>query len=200
MRNEILAQFNGNIERARGLVTVYESIAPTGKGRKDVPSTDVLRAAVVFLHAATEELIRNVARWKYPMAGETTLNKIPLAGSSGRAEKFSLGKLASHRQETVQAVIDASVEAYLSRFTVNSIPEIENFLEEIGIDKHQVSQEFGMLGKMFARRHHIVHQADRNYQAGSGHFRAKSLDKQTVSDWINSVERFANALIPLIPI
>ena len=56
-----------------------------------------------------------------PTADEETLNKIPLAGASGRAEKFQLGRLAEHRGKKVDDVIRESVEAYMERSTLNSV-------------------------------------------------------------------------------
>jgi|SRR6267154_2385079 len=199
MRAEILGRFEGNVVRARNLVQVYGQIARQGQGRQPVATVDVLRAATVFLHASLEEVARNIARWKYPGSGEPTLNEIPIVGSTGRAERFLLGRLASHRGKTIQAVIDESVDEYLSTFTINSTTELSSFLSKVGVNPNTVNGEFATLAELFARRHHIVHQVDRNDEPGQGHHEARGLNQGTVTGWIDSVDRFVRDLLPRIP-
>jgi hypothetical protein len=43
---------------------------------------------------------------------------------------------------------------------------------------------------MMKRRHWIVHRADRNDSQGSGHYKARSLQKPTVERWLNAVKEF----------
>lgn len=199
MREEILERFTGNVARARNLIAVYWQIARPGRGRQPVPTVDVLRAAVVFLHASFEDVMRSIAAWKFPHAGEAVLNEIPLVGTFGRAERFHLGKLAAHRNKTVQALIDESVSGYLSTFTMNNTDELAAFLTKIGVEPNAVNGEFALLAQVFARRHHIVHQADRNDAPGQGHHNARGLNHETVTGWIDSVDRFVRALLPLVP-
>ena len=199
MRDEIRGRFEVNIGRVRNLARVYGQVARPGQGRQPVATVDVLRAAVVFLHASLEEVVRNIARWKFPVAGEAALNDIPLTGSTGRAERFFLGKLAAHRGKTVQAVIDESVAEYLSTFTVNNTAELAGFLAKIGVDVAQVNGEFNAIAQLFTRRHHIVHRADRNEEPGQGHHHARGLNHATVTVWIDSVDRFVTQLLPLVP-
>jgi hypothetical protein len=199
MREEILDRFVSNLERVRNLVTIYGQVARPGAGRQAVGFIDILRAATVLLHASLEEVLRNIARWKFPLATDVVLDEIPLVGMPGRADRFLLGKLASHRAKSVQAVIDESVEAFLDTFTVNNVPEVTRFLTKVGIDPNTVNAEFGSLASLFERRHHIVHQADRNDQPGRGHHEAKGLNHETVEQWITSVDRFVRELLNRIP-
>lgn len=199
MRDEIKGRFNANLVRVRNLLQVYDQVARPTPGRQQVVTIDILRAATVFLHAALEEVFRNAARWKYPTAPETLLNEIPLTGTAGRAERFLLGKLANHREKSVQEVINQSVEEYLDRFTVNNIPEATRFLSNIGVNPNSVNAEFPVLSELFERRHHIVHQADRNDQPGRGHHEARGLNRDTVVGWVSGVERFVDSLLTQIP-
>lgn len=49
---EIETQFRENLKRVRNLIDIYEKkITPGGQGRRPVGSADVLREAVVLLHA-----------------------------------------------------------------------------------------------------------------------------------------------------
>ncbi|SRR5712691_11366 len=199
MRDEILERFEANLARVRNLVAIYGQVARPGAGRQAVGFIDILRAATVLLHASLEEVFRNIARWKYPLAQEAVLDEIPLVGIPGRADKFSLGKLAAHRAKTVQAVIDESVEAFLGTFTVNNVPEVARFLTKVGIDPNAINAEFGQLAALFERRHHIVHQADRNEQPGRGHHEARGLNHETVEQWMAGVDRFVRDLVNRVP-
>ena len=90
-----------NIARVRNLTEIYRNhLMGRGRGRRDHSKTDVLRAAVVLLHAAMEDLLRSIAYWKLPSATPQTLAKIPLI-SSAPAVKFNLGDLSAHRGKTV---------------------------------------------------------------------------------------------------
>ena len=150
--------------RVRNLIALYDAVRGEGQGRRPVRAADILRSAVVFNHAAIEEVFRGLVAWKFPMAGEGVLNDIPLVGVAdhGRAEKFFLGKLANHRMKTVQDLINESIDAHLSNFTVNNVADVCSILTKIGVAPSHVGAEFPPLTEMFARRHHIVHQADRN--------------------------------------
>ncbi len=199
MRDEIRERFNANIARVRNLIQVYNQVARGTPGRQPVGTIDILRAATVSLHAALEEVFRNTARWKYPTASHDLLNEIPITGSSGRPERFFLGRLASHREKTVQEVINQSVEDYLDRFTVNNIPEVQKVISNVGVQPNLVSEQFPVLGELFERRHHIVHQADRNDLPGPGHHEARGLNRATVERWIEGVEIFVDKLLQQIP-
>ena len=200
MRDEIRQRFSDNLARAQNLLAVYRGIAGAGQGRRPVNSTDILRAATVFGHAALEEVFRGIATWKYPAANEAVLNEVPIVGSEhGRPEKFFLGRLAAHRQKTVQALIDESVRAHTNNFTINNTTDIANFLRKIGVEPIAVNQEFELLGQLISRRHHIVHQADRNDLPGQGHHRARALNANDVGSWLAAADRFVAQLLPLIP-
>ena len=145
-------------------------------------SEEILRAVVVLNHAYLEDFLRNVALWLLPIAGEETLNKVPLAGVAGRAGKFQLGKLAEHRGKKIDDVIQESVAAFMDRSTFNNVTEIMSFLESVNVKLPSceevdspsraipglpIDEEvLGLLDAMMKRRHHIVHRADK---AEAGH-------------------------------
>lgn len=201
MRDEIHNRFIDNLNRARNLVVLYNRVAGAGRGRRPVHATDILRAATVFAHAALEELLRGLAAWKYPAAGELVLNEVPLVGISdhGRPEKFFLGKLATHRGKSVQDLITESVSAHLGNFTVNNTTDLSVFLRKIGVEPETVNPEFPALSELIARRHHIVHQADRNDVPGQGHHRAQQLNPSTVTGWLDAVSRFVQQVLDQVP-
>lgn len=194
MRAEIADRFQDNLDRVRGLVQAYVN-ASDGAGRRPVGTTDVLRAAVVFLHAALEDLVRSALEWKLPSASAEHLKEIPLAGV-GRREKFALSDLASHRGKTVDQVIEESVSASLGDSNFNNPGELDRTLEKLGIPGSLLTPSFRrQLGPLMQRRHWIVHRADRNHTEGRGHHAARPLPKGTVEGWIGAVEEFGKALL-----
>jgi RiboL-PSP-HEPN len=202
MREHTKIEFKNNIDRAKNLVKVYESLQRTGKGRRSVGSTDVLRAAVVFTHSALEELFRNLFRWKLPTeAPAAVLDKIPIVGGKlgKEPEKFMLGKLADFRNEFVDNVITRSIDAYVDVLNVNNCNELAKNIEMIGIKADQFSDHFSKLESLFKRRHQIVHQADRNIKRGQGKHVANSLSVSQTSDWILHAENFVFDLVSKIP-
>jgi hypothetical protein len=189
-----------NLARARNLVAIYEThLLGTGKGRRPVSSSDILRAAVVFLHASLEDFLRNLAEWKIPQADAAVLNKIPLVGqSNGRAEKFYLGELSSHRSKTIDQLFKESVSAYLEKSNYNNIGELKTLLKDVGIDPNSVSSTYSDLAKVMSRRHHIVHRVDRNDTPGRGHHRAKPINHGKVKSMIHTVEKFIDDVLQQI--
>ena len=95
---------------------------------------DMLRAAVVLIHAYLEDFLRTIARALLPEANAECLDKIPLAGLSGRPDKFSLGKLVRHKGKLVDEVLRESVSEHLDRTTFNNKGEIANLLETLGFE------------------------------------------------------------------
>ena len=179
-----------NLKRVEHLVVLYEEKVGAGRGRKDVPVSDILRAATVFLHATLEDFLRRLASRSLPTAPAEVLDKVPLVGLEGRAEKFFLGALVAHRNKSVEQVLQASIEAHLNRANYNDPDEIASLLRSLGIDPARVNGRFGDLREMMERRHLIVHQADRNAAAGPGQHSAKSIGRKKVKLWIDAVTTF----------
>lgn len=201
MREQIIGRFEANIARIRNLISIYTRLTGARGGRRAVHATDVLRGATVLLHAALEEVCRSTAAWRFPSLGEVVLNEVPLLGltESGRPEKFFLGKLAAHRAKSVQQVITESVGAHLGYFNVNDTTEIASFMRKVGVEPQPLQQHFPRLAEMIARRHHVVHQADRNDQPGRGHHTARSLSAAQVTEWTDATARFVREFIAQVP-
>jgi len=195
VKNQIQERFHRNLARVRHLVASYGQLAGDGQGRRPVNTSDLLRAATVFLHATLEDFLRSIELWKLPGAGEDRLNQIPLAGIEGRSEKFALGKLASHRGKTVDVLIKESVNLHLERSNYNNTDDVVAVLQLAGVVPAGVNRHFGPLAEMMGRRHHIVHQADKNDRPGHGQFQARSIGMATVNRWVASVEAFADDVL-----
>ncbi len=196
MKAQIQDSFSVNLARARNLITIYETTTGSGSGRRGVEDTDLLRAAVVFLHATLEEFLRELERWKLPHAAPDQLKDVPLKGISrtGRAEKFWLSDLAPFRGSTVEEVITTSIDDMLNRSNYNDLADVSRVLVLAGISDMAVDRAKAGIADAMARRHKIVHQADRQPQGGKGYGPANPIDKPTVSSWIDNVEAFVNAV------
>ena len=95
MKSEIENRFNGNLDRVEYLVALYET-GSSGSGRRAVDTSDILRSAVVFLHATLEDFLRSLLEWKLPTAQASYLKDVPLVGKKPRST-FSLDDLALFR-------------------------------------------------------------------------------------------------------
>jgi hypothetical protein len=160
IQDEIHDRFHDNLERVRGLVESYESSGRRGSGRRSVKETDLLRAAVVFLHATLEDLLRGLCEWKMPSANPDAFSDIPLVGTRGKT-RFGLTELAGLRGRTVDEIITESVTEFLEKETYNHPGDIKAALEMIGIDAKIVNKYSRPLAAIMSRRHWIAHRADR---------------------------------------
>lgn len=200
MKSELEARVRANIDRVRGLVLLYGRTA-SGQGRGDVASTDLLRAAVAFLHATCEDLIRSITSWKLPqISNAEKLAELPLGGVTRDDRpgpiKFDLQLLAEHhRDRTVQDLINVSVEEALQRATFNNPSELHRALDRLELAGPWLGPHKSSLVPLMRRRHWIVHRLDRNEISGRGHHVARSLARATVERWTRAVEDFAAALL-----
>jgi len=205
--------FRGSVKRVRNLIAIYRlKTGPRKSGRRPVPETDILRAAVVLLHAAVEDLLRNVACYSIgENSAPAVLDRIPLLDTNSGHEprKFLLGALAPHASKTVKALIEASVSAhYRSSVTFNSPGDIVRLLQDCNLDPKQVKKELPVLVEMTQRRHRIVHYGDKDprYQHATGfgdrdnrgYQVAKPLSVDNVERWSRATERFARKVLDLM--
>lgn len=181
-----------NIERVKNLVKLYGKIKTPGSGRAGTLTTDILRSAVVLLHASVEDFLRSLARWRLPELGDKeALDDIPLLiDQSKKPHKITLGELVDYRNLRVNDVIKGSVKKYLERSNYSDTKQISSLLESIDIEVEKVNGTFNMLSNMILRRHKIVHEADKNKVPGSGNHETESIKKNEVNSWINAVEIF----------
>jgi hypothetical protein len=201
MKALLKTRFDESLARVNNIVDIYEDkLAGDRQGRRPVGSTDILRSAVVFLHATVEEFLRGILEWQLPNQAELTLNGIPLVGSpSGRADKFSLGRLAAHRGKTVDALIEESVTSHLTRSNFNSVDEVCAALNSVGLNPEPCRPQFAQLKDLMERRHQIVHRADRNPNIGPGQQAATSIGRHTVREWAQAAQTFFNTVYAQFP-
>jgi hypothetical protein len=185
---ELEQRSRSNLDRVRGLIALYERLSGPVAGRPSVQESDLLRAAVVLLHATLEDFLRSVAMARLPGSEAEVVKQIPLAGSDIRRPTFNLGELSIHRGRLVDEVIADSVDAYLSRVSYNDTDEVAKLLDDIDLKIAPVRPYLSRLAAMMSRRHHIAHRFDRNESSGRGHHQARSISRATVEGWIVAVE------------
>jgi hypothetical protein len=153
-----LERLEENVERVNRLLRFFDRELGKLEG-----GDDILRAAVVFIHAYLEDFLRTLAAELLPAGDERSFEEIPLAGSKsfGRGEKFALGQLAQHRGKTVDQLLRQSVSDYLSRSNFNSTTEIASLLVRLGFRPEEHNKAFDAIDRMIDRRHQIVHHADK---------------------------------------
>lgn len=182
-------RFEQNIMRVENLISLY---GPPRRGRRKVKDTDILRAALVLLHASMEDFLRYLLISKINTFSSDTLNNYSLPGQQKRgASKFSLGELASYRGKSVEELIVLSVTDYLEKYTsFNNLGEVKKALIQCGIDEEIVdSHNFGNLPDMIERRHNMVHRADRNENVGGqGNHQVKSIGAKSLINYVEAVK------------
>jgi hypothetical protein len=192
-------RFGFNLGRVDGIIEAYDRLGTAGPGRQSVQRTDLLRSAVVFLHASLEDLLRSLAEQRLPLSGLDILERVPLPGSAADKPlfKFTLKDLATFRGEDVESVIRRAVSSYLRHSNYNSTAEIAYLLREMGV--HEVTGLLapyaGRIESMMSRRHLIVHRADRNPVSGRGQHSAASISRETVQRWSEAVRAFGDDLL-----
>jgi hypothetical protein len=188
-------EFADNLGRANNLIAACNQL---GGGLAEPPplAQDVLRAAVVFLHASLEEVVRNLFVRRLPNVTPEKLDQIPLVGSLGhhRPSKILLGSLVQFRGEFVENVIKKSIDAYVDTFNLNNTSELAQCLELAEIDVDLLRQHFALLNELMQRRHQIVHQMDRTNELDPLTVPISSLNIQTVEHWRNALESFVEDL------
>ena len=202
---EVLAPFlsrlNDNLRRTNHLVSIYRDLYGKGSGKRSVHKTDLLRAAVVFLHASLEDLLRSLAKRYLPSSGVDSLNKIPVAakGDTRHPEKVLLGHLSLHRGKTVDQLVDESIERHLEKASYNNTTDIASLLSDIDIEvDDELKKTFPQLQKLIERRHHIVHRADASAERGRGKQRARSISPRDIDKWIAVVRDFTTRIVAWI--
>jgi hypothetical protein len=188
-------EFADNLGRASNLIAASEQLAGTSTASAPL-AQDVLRAAVVFLHASLEEVVRNLFVRNLPNVAPDKLDEIPLTGAPGsrRPTKILLGSRVQFRGEFVENVIKKSIDAYVDTFNLNNTGELVHCLELAEIDATPLRQHFPALNELMQRRHQIVHQMDRTNELDPLTVPLSSLDVLTVERWKQALISFVQDL------
>ena len=194
MKQEISDRFALNVARVRNLVDIYRTqLSGTGKGRRGHQKGDVLRAALVLLHASMEDVLRSLAYWKLPTASLAVLENINVVGISSK--KMHVGALAVHRGKSVNEVIKESIDASLERSNYNNCREVVVLLDSIGLNTAPLEIHLPRIESAMKRRHRIVHRADANPTIGRGRHQVSSISPADLDKWITTLESFVRDVL-----
>ena len=187
---QITAILDENLGRVENLISLY---GPETRGRRTVEDTDVLRGALVLLHAGMGGLppILDGLEDQYLQRGYAKHLRLPRTTPSARQPKSLLASwqriVASQLTISISYAVKSHLEEYQS---FNNLGEVTKALKQCGISANAVeANNFGKLTEMIARRHNIVHKADRNDVAvGQGNHKTKSLRKSTIEAYVGSIK------------
>lgn len=132
MFDDVRERFEANLARVASLVDLHGKLVElrgrwSGKETPTLVHDDLLRAAVVLLHAALEDLLRSIEEWLLPRRGEKALNEIliPLRRDTGRrVDRIRLGQLAYYRGQSVDDVMRQALEAHFEVSTYSNIMDL----------------------------------------------------------------------------
>lgn len=128
MLNNVSEMLNTNLSRVDNLVSLYGT---SSRGRTAVKEADILRAALVMLHASLEDYLRALLIWKIDQFEEEILDEFGFNKKKKRsADKISLGELSRHREKSVAEVIDESVRSQLEEYqSFNNLGDVKKALQ-----------------------------------------------------------------------
>ena len=191
-----------SLMRARRLITIAEKIesqsslfqGDVDSPLSDAPSHEILRAVIVLTHAYLEESLRALGRILLPFAPKNVLDDIPLAGTQGRAAaKILLGSLRAHRDETVEGLIQNSIDEHLEHRSFNNGTEVSRFLAKLGVDIP--SSDLGTINDMIQRRHRIAHRADRLWDEGSQALTICPISSKQALNWVSATDQLMSRIL-----
>ena len=193
--SRVEARFLDQLRRAGDLVdaAVEEVPGSTGFASTNGRGADILRAAVILLHAALEDLVRSIQDRRLPDAPAEALNRIDLPMPDGAPKpKVGLGTFAvQFRGLTVREAVRACVEAHLERKTFNNPDDLARGLKDVGVaDPAAVlGDDAGRIKLLTTRRHQIAHRADDDPAPGAGATAPVGIDAPTLLEWAAAVRR-----------
>lgn len=197
-RRLIEEEFADNIGRVENLLQLYDQVSEASLGTAEI-NTDLLRACVVFLHAALEEIIRNLHVSRIDIIEPAALSIMPFPNQNdGRSTKISLGELKAFEGKLVENVIWESVVQFTNRSNLNSSTDLSSALERVKISKDPFVALLPVLDAMMKRRHQIVHQMDRSDVLDPDTAPITSIDQNMVTEWRGAVRTFFDILMPII--
>lgn len=203
--SDIAGRFRANLSRVRGLAM---AVNPAASGGSSAPAlapgvrSDMLRAAVILLHAALEDLLRSVeGRWWRTAALPENLRGLTLVHpvhppSSRPGEKFHLGDLSPWRGRTVDEVFEHAIASHLDHTTYNDVAQVRACMDKVGMDRQTWhGLDIGGLEAMIKRRHKIAHRADVGFSPTPGPALPQSIEHDEVSHWIDIVDRLGQRVL-----
>lgn len=193
--DDIRSRFQKNLRRVRHLFEIFQSRA--GAVRPSELNADLVRAAILFLHATLEDLLRSGEELRFsqaPLAAFKQLRWVTqnAKGKEVLSDKLSLEEFAVFRGQRVDDVLMQMFQKHHERSNYNSQQDVVGALERMGLDTKPFQEFLPDLQAMMKRRHEIAHRADI-------HRRIPRLTNRVVvhvaERWLRVVEDFGGRLL-----
>lgn len=184
--------FDQNIRRVEALCKIYTLLQNDHKSQSEYKNTDVLRSAVVLLHASFEDYFRTILIQWLPLKAQTaTLKEISLPTRSGkRAEKFSFVDLIEYKEKNIEELLKDAVNKKFHATSFNNYKDIISWMKKIGLNDKGFSRQ-DEIEKAIKRRHTIVHETDRKDDGNLNKLETKNIQKwmETYNDLVEIIEK-----------
>lgn len=189
-------RFNLNVERVQNLITIFEDLEAD-----NARSRDVLRGAVMLLHASLEDVLRQLLLYRMPSAPVELLTMFfsdRRDNDNPKPDKMNIGELAKLHNVSVADEIKRRMTSRLATSHYNNVNDVLEVLTILGFDKRDVSHRVRSLslGELMSRRHLIVHRSDREEANVDGanrkrksHGLPRRIDVTTVTKWLTDVKK-----------
>lgn len=191
-------RFHKNLERVRHLLQVFRSLY-SGAGRPPSLKADVVRAAVVFLHATLEDLLRSSEELRFPVAPASAFERVRWVLPSRKndekleaKERLSLAEFAAFRGQTVDEVLLRMFQKHHEQSNYNNQNDVVGALQRMGLELDSFQEYLPDLQAMMKRRHEIAHRADVNRKYP--HLTNRVI-VEVVERWLHAVQTFGSRLL-----
>ncbi len=175
--------YSENLGRVSNLIKAYKRARSENRSITEGLDTDVLRAAVVFLHGAQEDYIRSVLLEYLPICkNEGALKGINIETVPKAKEKITLEEMRKHRGKTVDDFLREAIGEHLSLQSFNNMDQIAGWMKRIGVRFDHFAHS-GDIEKLTGRRHKIVHEMDKSRPSAGGALKTSPLDVSDVEKW-----------------
>ena len=193
---DISESLDCNMKRVKSLLCLYDLlIAKNEKSDEDTPATrakhilqeDILRAALLLIHASIEDFLRMSLKWKLYHDGHAEIIEHLMTKDS--RGNFQTAKSKGNSKELVTEYVQF-------RYSVVSKRRVANTLLSIRIPEEEInSYNYNVLDRIIKRRHKIVHAADRSYKKGKGLCDLVPLGIRSINKFVEEVEKFSEFVL-----
>ncbi len=186
---ELAHRFFTNLGRVRNLIVCHAALQPLASPGAD----DVLRAAVVLLHATLEDLLREAEGMA--MRADPANPKWALRWPGGK-EREGLAALAPFVGQSTAEVFEAAIAEHLEQRTYNDFTQIVGALRALGIPTDGWAAALQVdLNLMTRRRHAIAHRADQVVDRSTGAAWVPAISPDHIALWLTAVEAVGQRVI-----
>lgn len=191
--DDVADRLEQNLQRADALRAMFDRLNAEEIG--PVVASDLLRAAVVLLHAALEDVVRSIEEARLPDVPTFKWNFAVPSLPYDRTERITMQQLLEYRGKTVEDVFQASVRQHFERTNYNNVSDLFSALARVGMNVAPVQAHADTVAAMMKRRHWIVHRADRSPDAIRGRDLAQHISSGLVAGWSVAVRQVGVGLV-----